>query len=61
MKILQRAIVLPLSCLALLVVAGLPGVVRADSDPKPDPDFGQIEYYGSHGPGDEYYKGKLWT
>ena len=34
------------------------GLVRADSDPKSNPDFGRMEYYGSHGPGDDYYKGK---
>ena len=32
--------------------------VRADSDPKTNPDFGRMEYYGGHGPGDDYYKGK---
>ena len=42
--------------LFLIMVWGLE--VRADSDPKTNPDFGRMEYYGGHGPGDDYYKGK---
>ena len=41
----------------LIVVPGQ--VVRADSDPKSNPDFGRMEYYGGHSNGDDYYKGKL--
>lgn len=51
----------PLGCLIVICLMGCPRTVLADSDPKPNADFGQLEYYGNHGSGDEYYKGQLLT
>ncbi len=45
--------------LLILFFVNLPRLVVADSAPNSDQDFSQIEYFGSHSNGDEYFKGKI--
>ena len=46
-------------CSLLIIFFNLPRLVVADSAPNSDQDFSQIEYFGSHSNGDEYFKGKI--
>ena len=62
----SNTMVLPgaLKCAIVLLFFYLPRVVVAISGPNSGPnpnsdnEFAQIEYYGSHSSGDEYFKGK---